>query len=318
MTSEKVSPEAEKSASRGCRICPPSFVSLEGTIPFFGMIPYVNLNGSRTSAAEASLDLSDVALLRGYAIFDYFLFQRKRPFFLKDYIDRFYRSAHFMHLEPPFSKAQLRDYILELIQANDMDEGAIRLLLTGGNSPDGFKPGRPNLIILQHPYPNHPAERYTKGVKVLLDDYLRDLPEVKSINYTRSIFLQPRLQDAGALEPLYHQEGLVTEAARSNIFAVFGKKLVTPYRQILMGVTRRKLIELARNDYEIEERDLQVDELIRADELLLTGSSKGLMPVVQVDDHTIGEGKPGPVTRHLMEAFEAYRLEHLADPMVRN
>ena len=281
------------------------------------MITHVHFNGRLLPREEASLHLQDLALLRGYGIFDYFLFQHRKPLFIDDYLQRFFRSALFLNLTPPFQTEDLATYIHELIDANGMEEGAIRLLLTGGYSPDGYNPGTPNLAILQHPYPEHPGERYVDGIRVLTSEYKRDLPEVKTINYIHSIYLSPRLREAGALEPLYVQNGLVTEAARSNIFAVFaGKRLVTPKEGILYGITRRKVLEMGRNYYEMEERDLSLQELLRAEEVFLTGSSKQLMPVVRIDRHTIGTGRPGPVTQHLMEAFQGFKNEYLASSLV--
>mgnify|MGYP006279882101 CR=1 FL=1 len=280
------------------------------------MIDYYYLNGQLVPAKEATLRVNDLSILRGYGIFDYFLIRERRPLFIEDYLDRFLRSAETMHLAFPLSRQELRAAILELIETNGQREGSIRLVLTGGYADDGYTPRAPNLIMLQHAMPRPPREYYEGGVKLLTHPYQRELPEVKTINYMQGIYLLPQLRRAGALEPLYYQGDLIRESVRSNIILVTeDNRLLTPGSNILFGVTRRKVLELARNYFEVEERDVHLEELTNAREAFLTGSNKRIMPVVQIDEQVLGDGKPGVVTRRLMELFEAYTMEYLASPV---
>jgi branched-chain amino acid aminotransferase len=280
------------------------------------MIKYYHCDGSLIAAEAASLRVNDLAVLRGYGIFDYFLVHNRQPMFIEDYLDRFERSAAKLHLAIPASRTQLREYIFELIDANGLHEGGIRLLLTGGYSEDGYQPSvRPNLLILQYPPRPSSLQPYETGVKLLSYPYQRELPEVKSINYLMGIYLLPELRRAGAHEPLYHDGRYLRETVRANFFLVDERgRVVTPKDKILLGVTRRKILELARNYFEVEEREITREELLTAREAFLTGSNKKILPVVRVDDIVLGKGKPGPVTRHLMELFDAFVMEYQHNP----
>lgn len=277
------------------------------------MIQYYNLNGERVPVNEAKLLVNDLAIIRGYGIFDYFLARRGQPLFIDDYLTRFYHSAEKMHMKVPLERMELHHAIQELIDANGEQEAGIRLVLTGGYADDGYTPKNPNLIILQHPMPRQPQERFDNGVKLITHRYERDVPEVKTINYLEGIRLLPELKKAGALEPLYHDGAYLTESVRSNFFLVLDdERIVTPDDKILFGITRKKVLEKARQHFEVEERGVRVEEFKGAREAFLTGSTKLLMPVVQVDDIVFGNGRPGPVTRKLMQLFEEATKEYLA------
>mgnify|MGYP006283927987 CR=1 FL=1 len=263
-----------------------------------------NVNGHMVPASSATLAVNDLAILRGYGIFDYFLFQHFQPLYIDEYLQRFFRSAELMHLAIPMSQTELHRAILQLIAANQAERGGIRLVLTGGYAPDGYTPVAPNLIIMQHPWPTHPEYCYTDGVKLLTAPFSREIPEVKTINYMMGIRMLPKLKEAGAKEVLYHTGDSITESTRSNFFLLKNDgTLVTQSEDILLGITRRQVLDLAAPLTKVEVRDLKLDELCDAREAFLTGSTKKIMPVVQINALQIGEGRPGEFTRHLMQAF---------------
>ncbi|MDX1666419.1 MAG: aminotransferase class IV [Saprospiraceae bacterium] len=269
------------------------------------MLKKCMFNGVLTDSSKAVVRVNDLALLRGYGIFDYFLFREGRPLFFEDYLDRFYASAHRLHLPISFSRHELSQHVLDLIRANGRRSGGMRLLLTGGYTEDGYQPGQPNLFILQYGDPGHPPARYEDGVKLLTLRHQREIPEVKTINYLMGIQMIPRLRKEGALEPLYHDGSHLRESVRSNIFLVDGSgNLITPSNNILMGITRSKVLALAADICEVEEREVELEEIAGAREAFLTGSTKKVMPVVQIDDQVIGDGKPGEICRQLMDRFD--------------
>ena len=96
------------------------------------MLNYCILNGHLTKSEEANLNLNDLAIIRGYGVFDFFLFKQKTPLFIEDYLNRFHNSAQLLGLLIPFSRGQMKEKIQKLIEANGEKEGGIRLLLTGG------------------------------------------------------------------------------------------------------------------------------------------------------------------------------------------
>jgi branched-subunit amino acid aminotransferase/4-amino-4-deoxychorismate lyase len=133
-------------------------------------------------------------------------------------------------------------------------------------------------------------------------EYHRTIPTAKTINYIMGVYMLPDMLAAGAEDVLFHFGGLVYETTRANFFIVKeDDTIVTAGTGILAGVTRKKTLEVARRHYRVEERELSVEEMKSAREAFITSSTKNIMPVVQVDEDRIGNGKPGRVTQHLMD-----------------
>ncbi len=280
------------------------------------MIKYYSVNGELIPKEEATLNVSDLAILRGYGMFDFFLVKKGQPLFFDDYLDRFERSAKLLHLEIPFSREALREQIMQVIRANGMQEAGLKLVLTGGYSGDGYAPAKPNLVIVQSPLPNYPSTKYTDGVKLMLHEYHRSLPTAKSINYIVGINMLPQMRAAGAEDVLFYFDEKIYETTRANFFIVKNDDtIVTPGEGILAGITRKKTLEIIPDSYRVEVRDLALEELKTAREAFITSSTKNIMPVVQVDDITIGSGKPGKVTQHLMQLLEEKVKQYLAQPV---
>jgi len=269
------------------------------------MYPTVYLNGHYLPKEKAALNVADLAILRGYGIFDYFRYTDGQPRFIEDHLDRFFRSAKLLGLIMPVSRDELRAAVHELIARNGEASGGIRFVLTGGYSPDGYTPTTPNLVAMAYPFSAPSAETYARGVKVLLHHYERQLPRVKSIDYLEGIRIQPMLRKAGADYPLYvDRNHNVRESDRSNFMIVRDGVLITPVDDVLHGITRLHLLRLARAlGIYVDERPVSVNELKKADEAIICSSTKGAMPITFVDGEPVGDGKPGPVTRRLMAAW---------------
>ena len=263
------------------------------------------LNGTILPREEAQLHLNDLALLRGFGIFDYFVFQRYQPRFLEDYLNRFFRSIEFLGLQSPLNRDELRQTIHQLIAANEVPDGGIRLQLTGGYTTDGFTPTIGNLFILQSPIPSMPKHILEGGGRVALYEHQRELPNVKSVNYLTGVYLLPWLKEQNAHYPLYHDGTYLRESDRSNFFLIDeAGTVVTPKEKVLHGVTRLKILELAKGlGMRTEEREITLDELNSAKEIFFTSSIKGALPIVAVDGKPVGNGRLGEQTSKLQEAF---------------
>lgn len=269
------------------------------------MIRYYNLNGKLTEVAQASLHVSDLAILRGFGIFDYFLVKKHQPLFLSDYLDRFYTSAEKLGLSIPIERTEMTRLIRELVAANGLEDAGIRLVLTGGYALDSYTPVEPNLIIMEHEFKAPPAWNYDQGIRLMTFNHQRELPEIKSINYLTGIRLQASLKAQQADYLLYHDQGIIRESDRSNFFGVTEDGiLITPDEKVLRGITRKQVLELAEDVLPVEEREVGIDELSTLREAFLTSSTKGVMPVVQIDELVIGEGRPGDLTYKLGELFQ--------------
>jgi branched-subunit amino acid aminotransferase/4-amino-4-deoxychorismate lyase len=272
------------------------------------MYPTVYLNGQYLPREKAALNVSDLAILRGFGIFDYFRYVGGQPRFVEDHLDRFLRSAKVLALEMPVSRTELRAVVHELIERNGEPDGGIRFVLTGGYAPDSYTPTSPNLVAMAYPFAPPPDELYARGVRVLLHHYQRQLPQVKSIDYLEGIRIQPMLRAQGADYALYvDREHNVRESDRSNFMIVRDGILITPKDDILHGITRLHLLRLAKQlGIPTDERAVAVNELKRADEAIICSSAKGAMGITSVDGQAIGDGKVGPVTKKLMNAWEGY------------
>jgi len=275
---------------------------------------FYNINGVQVAAESASLKVNDLGIIRGFGIFDYFLVWDYIPLFLEDYLDRFYHSAKKLHVEVPTPRADFRAQILELIEVNQKSHAGIRLVMTGGYSPDGYTPVSPNLIIMHHDYKPFASEAYSQGIKLMTQEFQRDLPEVKTTNYANGIRLLPKLAAVGATEPLYHSGGYVKEAVRSNFYIVKDNNtVVTAEADILLGITRKHVLTVAEKRFKVEVRPLALDEIWAAKEAFITGSNKGVMPVTRIDGHQFGDGLPGEITHRIMHDFNDYRGHYVEE-----
>ena len=251
---------------------------------------------------DAVLHVSDLSIQRGYGVFDFFKIENGHPFFLNDYIERFYHSASIMHLQVPVAKEELKQIIFSLIEQNDLPHSGIKMILTGGYSPDGYQRHDPNLIITQHPLTLPAKEQLESGVRIITHEYVRDLPTAKTINYTMGIWFAEKVREAGAVDVLYHQRGIVSELPRSNFFIVTRDNTVlTPSDNVLRGVTRKNILSLTSTKYKVEEGPVFLEDIQGAKEAFLTSTTKRIIPVVRVDDNVIGTGRPGEVTQALLK-----------------
>lgn len=269
------------------------------------------LNGEFIPADEAALPLNDLAIVRGYGVFDYLrTYNGCKPFHLDDHIQRLARSAEQISLELPNSLSEIYEIVYETIEKNSFDEAGIRLVVTGGASPGFFTPtGNSSLAIMLSPAPTYPEEYYTEGTKIITVKTTREYPTVKSINYIGAIVAMKEADAAGAIEAVYlDADDNLTEATRCNFVGVKGHTLITAPGNVLDGITRNVVLKLAAEqpDLEIDMRPLPYAEIKQLDEAFITSSTKEVMPVTTIDELTVGLGRPGPVTKRLHELFRAY------------
>ncbi|MCF0065382.1 aminotransferase class IV [Dyadobacter chenwenxiniae] len=247
---------------------------------------------------------NDLGLLRGFGLFDYFRTYNGVPFRWDDYWQRFENSARLLKLTLPVTQQETEKALADLYALSGEREVAFRFVLTGGYSPDSVNVVEPNFLIRTEALPqDNPAGRL-KGIKVLPYDYVRDLPEVKTTNYVHMVLMADELRRQQAADLLFHKEGEVSELTRSNIFIFQGDKLITSDRNILKGITRKVVMELAKPHFEVQVRPVLYKEVILADEVFTTSTTKWVMPVVQIGDLPVGSGEAGKRTLFLQQLFE--------------
>lgn len=272
------------------------------------MNPTYYLNGQFLDAQSATLALNDLGLVRGYGVFDYLRTYGGRPFKLREHVLRLLTSAHAIALELPWSAAEIEAIVAETHRRNPWAEAGIRIVATGGPSDNFMLPaGKPTLAVLVTPLtPNSTAEA-ERGVKLITVTMDRFMPTVKSLNYIGAIMATKQAQAAGAAEALYRDaQGYLSECTRSNFFVIRGRQLLTPQQDVLAGITKAVVMEIAADELEVVEGALHHVELAGCDEAFITSTTKEILPVVQIDDLPIGNGQPGPQTRKLMQLFQTY------------
>ena len=263
------------------------------------------IDGRWVHPGEASISINDVAVLRGYSAFESLRTYNRRPFHLDEHLTRLYRSAELIELEIPWSRDQITAIVQEIIARNTYKHASIRLLVTGGETEDSILPvGKPTLAVLISPLGERDMERFAQGYKLITTSLQRIAPEAKTTSYLAAIRALKEAKRRHAADALFvNGQGHVLEATRSNFFIFRGDTLVTPRAGVLIGITRNVVLELARGRFPIEERPILREELPQADEAFITSSSREIVPIVQIDDLVIGDGRPGKRTYELEQRF---------------
>ncbi len=265
------------------------------------------VDGAFVDAEKAMIPVDDLAVLRGIGICDIMRTFHKKPYFVDEHIDRLMESGQKIGLALPWTRADIKQIVLDTLDKNPgLAEVNIRIVITGGSSPDFMTPtGRPRLIVMITPINKLPEEWYTQGVKVITLVQERPMAGAKVTAYLPAAMALNQARAAGAMEVIYlDRNHNALECTTSNLFAFFNNTLVTPPADgILKGITRKVILSLAKDRFEISESPLPLEKLLTADEVLITGTNKGVVPVVRIDDTPIGDGRPGPNTRTLMTAL---------------
>lgn len=256
------------------------------------------INGQLLPADAAHLGVGDMAIQRGYGVFDFFKFINQQPVFLEDHLNRFFHSARQMRLEEGLDKEDLIAQINALIHANQLKDGGIRITLTGGYAEDGYSIHVPNLIITQTPLTLR--RDLPPGIRLISHPFQRQLPEIKTIDYLMAIWLQPSVKAQGADDVVYRNGETILECPRANLCIINAAgELQTTRTNVLAGITRNKVLELARQRVAVSQQDIQLADLYAAREAFITSTTKLITPVLSVDGQLMGTGQPGPVTKLL-------------------
>jgi branched-chain amino acid aminotransferase len=276
--------------------------------------PVCYVDGEFVPADQATLPLSDLAILRGYAVFDFLRTYNRRPFHLLDHIERMRNSARVIGLTCPWPSEEIASIVYQVLEYNELVECNLRLLVTGGDSEDSISPGdNPRLIVLASALNPYPRNWYDNGVAVITAPSGRDIAAAKSIDYIKAIITLRDARAAGAVESVYVDgNDCVLEGTTSNIFVVAGGILMTPDESILPGITRKVVLDLAGAEFSPLLTTITRHQLLSAEEVFLTSSNKEVLPVVTVDGAKINKGVPGPITRKIIELFGSYTQSYEA------
>ena len=275
----------------------------------------VYIDGEFFDEANAKVSVFDHGLLYGDGVFEGIRMYHNRIFKLREHIERLYWSAKAILLDIPMTPEELMAATVETCRRNNLREGYIRLLVTRGKGTLGLDPRRcpkASVIIIAATIQLYPESVYRDGMTIATVPTTRMLvnsvnPAIKSLNYLNNILARIEANLIGVEEAIMlNTEGYVAECTGDNIFIVQKGKLYTPPLSAgaLYGITRNTVIDCARAmGLEVAEPNLTRYDIYTADEMFLTGTAAEMVPVVKVDGRLIGDGKPGPVTGRLLEAF---------------
>jgi branched-chain amino acid aminotransferase len=277
----------------------------------------VYINGKFVPESEAKVSVFDRGYLYGDGVFEGIRGYNGRIFRLDQHLERLYRGAKAIVLDIPLTPEELKDVIIETVRRNELRECYIRVVVSRGEGDLGLNPTNchtpPTIVVIASSISLYPEEVYEEGLELVTCTTRRNLPtalnpEIKSLNYLNNILARIEVARAGAHEGLMlNSLGYVAEATGDNLFIVRDGVLKTPpaHTGILEGITRQVVLELAA-DMELPAREEQmtVYEVHTADECFLTGTAAEIVPVARCDGRIIGDGKPGPITKRLMERFK--------------
>ena len=276
----------------------------------------VYIDGEYYPKSQAKISVYDHGLLYGDGVFEGIRAYKGVVFKLGEHIDRLYRSAHAIMLDIPLTKEEMIRAVIETLKRNNLRDAYIRLVVTRGVGDLGLDPRKcpkPTVIIITDTIKLHKTEAKEKGVTAAITWVRRDSVdatshEIKSLNYLNSILAKIEANNMGVDEAIcLDHRGFICEGAAENLFIVKEGKIITPptVTGALPGITRNRIIRLARDlGYEVYERDITPTELLTADEVFFTGTAAEIVPVVEINKRKIGDGTPGPITKHLMKEFE--------------
>ena len=274
------------------------------------------MNGEFVRQSEARISVLDHAVLYGDGVFDTVVAWNGAIFELDAHLDRFFRSLAAVSLASPVERGELVRLLGEAITRNGLRNAYVKWIATRGSNGTPLMDPKgcvPNLIILALPYIHRFDEtRRSRGIKLKTTAIRRPSgqildPHVKSLNYLNLVMAKLEAKAAGADEALLLDvHGRVCEAPGYNVFVLHGRRLRTPEHDILEGITRATVMEIARRrGLEVDICDLELYHAYTSDEMLLCSTAGGILPVAEVDGRTIGSGEPGPTYRQLDRDYKA-------------
>ncbi len=275
----------------------------------------VYIDGRFVPESEAKISVFDHGFLYGDGVFEGIRAYNGRVFRLREHLDRLYDSARAINLEIPLSKEEFEKIILETLRRNKLKDAYIRPIVSRGVGDLGLDPRKcrkPTVIVITKPWGKLYGDLYSKGLKAVTVAVRRNSfdalpPNIKSLNYLNNILAKIEANVKGGDEAIFlDRNGYVSEGSGDNIFVVKRGRITTPPTiNNLRGITREVVIEIInRLGIPFFETNLGLYDLYTADEVFVTGTAAEVAPIVEIDGRVIGDGKPGKITKQIMEEFD--------------
>ena len=274
----------------------------------------VFLNGKLLPADQAQVSVLDRGFIFGDGVYELVPVYSRVPFRLDEHLVRLERSLGETRIRNPYSRAEWRAHLYNLVDAQSFDDQGVYFQVTRGVAKRDHafpKSGEPTVFMMANPLVNPPAALVEKGASAVSAPDNRWLRcDIKSISLIGNVLLRQLSAEAGAAETILFRNGKLTEASASNVFVVKNGVIFSPPKTnlILPGITYDVIVELARaNNLPLEFKDVSEAEVRGADEVWVSSSSKEVLAIVELDGKRIGDGRPGPVFRRMYQLYQEFK-----------
>ena len=274
----------------------------------------VFLNGKFMPLEEARVPVLDRGFIFGDGVYELVPVYSRVPFRMDEHLARLERSLASVRIRNPYSRAEWRDIILQLVARQSFEDQGVYFQVTRGVAKRDHafpKDAAPTVFVMSNPLVNPPQELVERGAAAVtaVDDRWLHC-DIKSISLIGNCLLRQASADAGAAETILFRDRRLTEASASNVFVVRDGVILSPPKSglILPGITYDVISEIARSaGLPIEFRDVSEPEVRSADEVWVTSSSKEVLAIVALDGKPVGGGKPGPVFRRVYALYQEFK-----------
>lgn len=268
------------------------------------------IDGHYTNQDEIKISIDDRGYYFGDGVYEVIKVYGKELFTAEEHVSRLFTSAAKINLSIPYTKEQLIDVARELINRNKLHDGHVYMQVTRGSAERQHHfpvPAVPAVVTAYTMAGSRPTENMKNGVAVKSVEDIRWLRcDIKSLNLLGSVLAKEEAKKAGCEEAILHRDGIVTEGSSTNMFGVKDGVVRThPVSNLILeGITRQVVLQLCKElNIPVEEKAFTLEEAYEMDEFFFTSTTAEVMPVITIDDKTIGDGKRGVITEKLQSAF---------------
>ncbi|MCX6780068.1 MAG: aminotransferase class IV [Candidatus Magasanikbacteria bacterium] len=273
----------------------------------------VCVDGKFIDSKKAKISALDNGFLYGDAFYDTMRSYGGQILELELHLKRIEKSANTIGIKLPFSITKIEELTKKLVTINKIKDGRIRVTITRGVNGFDFLTCKKSALVITAENIEIDKSAYTKGVDAFTLNLQRPLPEIKMVGLTVMIQAYRTVYPKNGYEAiLVDDNNTVREGASTNIFLVKNDKLITSKNKILNGLTRSRVIALAKSKkIKVVEKDFSKKDLYSADEIFLTNRPREIIPVIKIDGKKIKNGQVGPTTKKIMEEYQNYIKQYL-------
>lgn len=276
----------------------------------------ININGEFFNEKNAMISVFDRGFLYGDSVYETSRTFNRSPFRIDRHLERLFVSANKLEFMPRLSIIDIKNEVLKTIEKSPYENILLRIVLTRGTNSDlGLSPdlsAKDSLIIFTKEIKDPPSHWYTEGVSIISHKKKTSTlgPYAKSSSYQENVMAMKKAQDQNAFEALMiNEHNLVTEASTSNLWLIKDGVIKTPSSDegLLLGLTRKTVLEICQIEgLKALETHLTLKDFIEADEVFLTSTNRDIVPVIKIDEISIGNGRPGEMTLTLLKLYRQF------------